>query len=148
MVLDKAGSSSYISEARACGLPVISYTDFVKTDFIFSFLFFGDFNLYTKKNNFFFFLYLLKNMVFLESALKKKKIARKDTVKSTSYRLSENPKKDLDLLVKTILKKGKKQQIKQRRPLKKIHEFAKTKRIDFRFRVFSPLKKSLNKNIS
>jgi len=69
-----------ISEAYGLNIPVVSYTNFTRSDTEVSYLLFGgNLGLEYKKNNFFFYIYILKNMLSLESVLKKKKLIKLNT---------------------------------------------------------------------
>jgi hypothetical protein len=77
ILLEKKASEPLVSEAYSLSIPVISYTSFSLEDIQVSYLLFGgDLGLEAKNNNFFFFVYTLKNMLGLESGLKKKKLIR------------------------------------------------------------------------
>jgi hypothetical protein len=73
VLLEHTLGHSLLDEAHNVGLPCISYTNLFYSDFTFLFLFFGSLDIYAKKNNFFFFLFLIRNMLALELGLKKKK---------------------------------------------------------------------------
>jgi hypothetical protein len=73
ILLEKKSAGSLISEAYHLSIPVISYAGFTLADTQISYLLFGgNLGLESKKNNFFFFIYTIKNMINLESGLKKK----------------------------------------------------------------------------
>ena len=73
ILLENRFAVSFIGEAVNLGIPVVSYASFGFMDIHVSYLLFsGNSGLGTKKNSFFFFLYLLKNMLVLEASLKKK----------------------------------------------------------------------------
>jgi F-type H+-transporting ATPase subunit c len=75
ILLEKKAADSLVTEAYTLQIPIISYTDFNGSDVHLSYLLFGgDLGLDSKRNNFFFFIYLLKNMLGLESSLKKKQL--------------------------------------------------------------------------
>jgi hypothetical protein len=77
VLLEKKAADSLVGEAYALNIPVVSYTEFAARDVHCSFLLFGgNLSLEYKKNNFFFFIYTLKNMLWLESGIKKKKIGK------------------------------------------------------------------------
>lgn len=78
LLLERKAADSLISEACIKGIPVITYTSFTFEDPQLSYLLIGgNIGLDSKKNNFFFLVYILKNMLSLELTLKKKKF-RKD----------------------------------------------------------------------
>jgi hypothetical protein len=84
VLLEKKAADSLVAEAYALRIPVISYTGFNGSDTQLSYLLFGgDLGLDSKRNNFFFFIYLLKNMLSLELSLKKKQLSKVVSQKKT-----------------------------------------------------------------
>lgn len=59
VLLDHTLGYSLVNEAYNLGLPTISYTELLYSDFTFLFFFFGSLDIYSKKNNFFFFYFSL-----------------------------------------------------------------------------------------
>jgi hypothetical protein len=93
ILLEKRAAGPFISEAFNLGIPVISYVDFTTADLQLAYLLLGgNLGLDTKKNNFFFFIYILKNMLVLETALKKKFIkAKQQPLKKKAFiRIKKN----------------------------------------------------------
>jgi hypothetical protein len=52
-------------------MPAVTYTNYFSTDISYSFLFFGEADLYSKKTNFFYFLFLLRSLIYIDSWFKK-----------------------------------------------------------------------------
>jgi ribosomal protein S4 len=94
ILLEKKASDPLIGEAYHLSIPVVSYTGFAGTDGQVSYLLFGgNLGLESKKNNFFFFIYILKNMLSLESCLKKKRVVKpqnRDVRKKAFVRIKKN----------------------------------------------------------
>jgi hypothetical protein len=77
IILEKKTADPLVSEAHSLNIPVISYAEFTGVDTQVSYLLLGGtVALEHKQNNFLFFIYILKNMLSLESSLKKKKLIK------------------------------------------------------------------------
>lgn len=71
--LEKQLGGGLFSEAFKLGIPIISYSEFSKKDSNSFYMFLGDISNSSKRlDSFFFFLFLLKQMILLERTLKKK----------------------------------------------------------------------------
>jgi hypothetical protein len=90
VILDPIFSKALLSETRGLQMPSITYTNYFSTDIGYSFLFFGEADLYAKNNNFFYFLFLLKNLIYIDSWLKKK--IQKKNNKKFSFKLNKKKK--------------------------------------------------------
>jgi ribosomal protein S2 len=82
VILEKKAAVPFISEAYSLNIPVVSFPEFTLADSQISYLLLGgNLSLESKQNNFFYFVYLLKNMLCLELGLKKKRLEHKSAQK-------------------------------------------------------------------
>ena len=77
ILLERRAEGPLTGEAYTLKIPVISYASFTGADTQISYLLFGgNLGLESKNSNFFFYVYILRNMLSLESGLKKKKVVK------------------------------------------------------------------------
>jgi hypothetical protein len=73
VVLEKRAAAPFVGEAYSMNIPTVSFPEFTLADSQISYLLLGgNLGIEAKQNNFFYFVYLLKNMLYLELGLKKK----------------------------------------------------------------------------
>jgi hypothetical protein len=92
VLLEKKAAVPFIGEAYSLNIPVVSFPEFTRADAQISYLLLGgNLGLEVKQNNFFYFVYLLKNMLCLELGLKKKLLRQeKKKVRKAFVRIKKN----------------------------------------------------------